>query len=95
MSGNGAGIIGTLYAPTAAAGLSGNAQIFGSLVVSTLSLTGNAGAFQQTDGASSDYAASTSNWISNGVLTVAAQDDTGNGIDPDELSQHRRRPWPT
>ena len=72
-------------------GLSGNAQVNGSLVVSTLSVTGNAGAFQLSSGASSDYVASTSNWITNGVLTVAVQDDTGNGIDPSELDRHRRR----
>ena len=87
LSGNGTGIVGTLYAPAAAVGLSGNGQIANSLVVSTLSLTGNAGAFQQTDKASSDYVASTSNWISNVVLTVAAQDDTGKGLDPSELNQ--------
>jgi Matrixin len=87
LSGNGAGIVGTLYAPAAAVGLSGNGQITTSLVVSTLSITGNAGAFQQTGKASSDYVASTSNWISNTVLTVAAQDDTGKGLDPSELNQ--------
>ncbi len=76
-----------LYAPAAAVGLSGNAQVTGTLVVSTLSVSGNAGAFQLADGASSSYAASTSNWITNGVLTVAVQDDTGNGIDPSERNQ--------
>src|SRR5262249_41086634 len=44
-------------------------------------------AFELVDGSSSDYAVSTSNWIYNGILTVAVQDDTGNGIDPSELNQ--------
>jgi hypothetical protein len=88
LSGNGAaGLTGTVHAPAAAAGLSGNAQLTGTLIVSTLSLTGNAGAFQLADGTSSGYAVSTSNWITNGVLTVAAQDDTGNGLDPNEVAR--------
>jgi autotransporter-associated beta strand protein len=82
-----AGLTGTIYAAAAAVGLSGNAQMTGSIVASTLSVTGNAGAFQLSSGSSSDYAASTSNWIADGILTVAAQDDTGNGIDPNELHQ--------
>src|SRR5262249_22344840 len=68
LGGNGsAGISSTIYAPAASLGLSGNAQVNGSLIVSTLSVTGNAGAFQLQDGASSDYLASTSNWISNTI----------------------------
>ncbi len=35
---------------------------------------------------SSAYAASTANWITNTVLTVTAEDDTGNGIDASELN---------
>ena len=47
LSGNAAvGITGTIYAPSANAGLSGNAQLTSTLVVSTLTVTGNAGAFQ-------------------------------------------------
>ena len=68
-------------------GLSGNAQVVGSLIVATLTVTGNAGAFQLMSWARSDYIASTSNWISNGILTVAVQDDTGNGLDPNELAR--------
>ncbi|HVS34340.1 MAG TPA: matrixin family metalloprotease, partial [Gemmataceae bacterium] len=87
LGGNGAaGITSTVYAPAANVGLSGNATVKGTLVVATLTVTGNAGAFQLTDGANSDYAASTSNWISNGILTVTAEDDAGNGIDPNELN---------
>ncbi len=87
LGGNGAaGVTSTIYAPAANVGLSGNATVKGSLVVATLTVTGNAGAFQLSDGANSDYAASTSNWISNGILTVAAEDDTGNGIDPNEIA---------
>ncbi len=88
LSGNAAaGLTGTVYAAAAEAGLSGNAQLTGSLVVATLSVTGNAGAFQLADGASSDYASSTSPWISNGLLTVAAQDDTGHGLDAEEVAR--------
>ncbi len=88
LGGNGAaGITSTIYAPSANAGLSGNAQINGSLIVSTLTVSGNAGAFQLAGGANSDYVASTNNWINNAVLTVAVQDDTGNGIDPNEIAR--------
>jgi hypothetical protein len=88
LGGNGtAGITSTIYAPAATVGLSGNAQVNGTLVVSTLSVSGNAGAFQLSSGASSDYVASTSNWITNTVLTVAVEDDTGAGIDPDEVDR--------
>ena len=68
-------------------GLSGNATVKGSLVVDTLTVSGNAGAFQLADAASSDYVASTANWITNTVLTVTAEDDTGNGIDPNEIAR--------
>jgi hypothetical protein len=67
--------------------LSGNAELTGSLVASTLSVTGNAGAFQLASGNTADYASSSSNWIANGILTVAVQDDTGNGVDPNEMHQ--------
>jgi hypothetical protein len=88
LGGNAAeGITSIVYAPAAAVGLSGNAQLTGALVADTLSVSGNAGAFQLSDGASSAYAASTANWITNGVLTVAAEDDTGNGIDPNEIAR--------
>ena len=88
LGGNGAGgVAGIIYAPDAAVGLSGNAQLTGSLVASTLSVTGNAGAFQLASGNTADYASSSSNWIANGILTVAIQDDTGNGIDPNEMHQ--------
>src|SRR5205807_1510005 len=54
MGGNGvSGITGTVYAPAAAVGLSGNAQLTGSLVASTLSVTGDAGAFQLASGGNS------------------------------------------
>ncbi len=50
-------------------------------------LVATKGAFQLMSGASSDYVASTSNQILYSVLTVAVQDDTGNGIDPNEISR--------
>src|SRR5262249_25086231 len=88
LGGKGAGgLTGTIYAPSAAVGLSGNAQLMGSIVAATLSVTGNAGAFQLSSGASSAYVASTSNWIANTILTVSVQDDTGNGIDPSAMHQ--------
>jgi hypothetical protein len=88
LSGNGAaGITSAIYAPAASAGLSGNAAIKGSLIVSTLTVSGNAGAFQLADGSTSGYDASTCNWISDGILTVAVEDDAGNGIDPNELAR--------
>ncbi len=88
LSGNGAGgTTGIIYAPAAALGLSGNAELHNTLVVLTLSVTGSAGAFQLASAAGSGYVASTSNWVTDGVLTVAVQDDTGNGIDPSELNQ--------
>ena len=87
LGGNATSITGTIYAPAAAAGLSGNVQLTCALVVSTLSATGNAGAFQLADGSSSAYVASTSNWITNGILTVAAQDDTGNSPDANEVAR--------
>ncbi len=88
LGGNGtAGITSTIYAPAAAVGLSGNAQLTASLIASTLSVSGNAGAFQLADGNSSDLVASTSNWITNTVLTVAVEDDTGAGIDQSELDR--------
>jgi CSLREA domain-containing protein len=87
ISGGNTAITGTIYAAGANAGLSGNAQVTGSLVVSTLTLSGNAGAFQLANGSSSSYAASTCNWITNGILTIAAEDDTGSGLDTNELAR--------
>jgi hypothetical protein len=88
VSGNAAaGITGTIYAPAAATGLSGNAQLTATLVVATLSLTGNSGAYQLQSEASSDYVCSTSNWIANGILTVAVQDDTGERLDPNAVAR--------
>jgi CSLREA domain-containing protein len=80
-------ITGTVYAAAANAGLSGNAQVTGSLVVSTLTVSGNAGAFQLADGSSSSYTVSTSNWISNGILSVWAEDDTGTGLNSDKVNR--------
>jgi hypothetical protein len=86
LSGNASASGGTIYAANAALVLGGNANVpHLTAVVSTLSLSG--GAFQLTDGASSDFVSSTTNQILYGVLTVAVQDDTGNGIDPNEVSR--------
>ncbi len=82
LSGNGAGIIGAIYAPAAAAGLSGNAQLTGSLVVSTLSVSGNAGAFQLADGASS------------GLRRLHLQLDQQRRADRGRAGRHRQRHRP-
>ncbi len=85
LSGNASAGGGTIYAAGAALVLSGNANLpHLTAVVSTLSLSG--GAFQLVDGASSDFVSSTANQVLYGTLTVAVQDDTGNGLDPTEVS---------
>jgi hypothetical protein len=88
-SGNGVGgLSGTVYAAAAQVIISGNASLqHVSLVCNTLTLSGNAGAFQLADGASSDFVSSTANQILVGALTVAVQDDTGTGIDPVALAR--------
>jgi hypothetical protein len=58
----------------------------GTTQVLSLSLSPS-GAFQLTDGAASGYASSTANQVLYGTLTVAVQDDTGAGIDPNELAR--------
>jgi hypothetical protein len=86
LSGNASLSSGTIYAADAALVLGGNANIpHLTAVVGTLSLSG--GAFQLADGASSDFVSSTSNQILFGVLTVAVQDDNGNGIDPNDVAR--------
>ena len=82
---------GTIYAPAATLTLSGSTQVGGSgvsssLIVNELALSGATGAFQLTDGAETDSSVSVFNWITNPVLTVAAQDDTGAGLDPAMVS---------
>jgi hypothetical protein len=52
-----------------------------------VSARGPAGAFQLMTGAVSNYVVSDSNQITNGILTVAVQDDTGNGLDPNEIAR--------
>jgi hypothetical protein len=51
-----------------------------------LSLSSN-GAFQLTDGKTSAYVSSTANQVLYGTLTVAVQDDTGNGLDANEVER--------
>ena len=83
---------GTIYAPGATLNLSGSTQVGGSgqssstLIVNELTLSGATGAYQLTDGSSSDADVSTFNWITSPVLTVAAVDDTGTGLDPNEVA---------
>jgi hypothetical protein len=78
---------GTIYAPAAQLNISGNGTLRDTLVVNTLALSGNAGAFQLTDGTSNDYLVSTSNQLTHPILTVAVQDDTGAGLDPAEVAR--------
>jgi len=78
---------GMLYAPAASVQISGNSVFKGSVVASSLQVSGNAGAFQLHQGASSDYLSSTSNQILGGVLSLAVQDDVGTGLDPNEVAR--------
>ena len=83
---------GTIYAPAATLSLSGSTQVGGSgqpsstLIVNELTLSGATGAYQLTDGSAPDTAVSTFNWITSPVLTVAAEDDTGTGLDPNKVA---------
>ena len=73
---------GVVFAPAAVMNISGSAQIgtagtsVSPLIVNELVLSGAAGAYQLAQGATPSDAASTSNWITDPVLTVAALDDT-------------------
>jgi hypothetical protein len=56
--------------------------------IQSLALTlSSSGAFQLTDGTTSPYASSTANQVLYGTLTVAVQDDTGNGLDASEVQR--------
>jgi hypothetical protein len=82
----GGAISGVLYAPSAAASLSVSAMLKGALVAATLTVSGGAGAFQLTDASDATYDASTANWVTDPVLTVAVEDDTRAGLDPAEVA---------
>jgi hypothetical protein len=58
----------------------------GSNYTGSYSGTANSGAFQLAAGATATYVSSTSNQILHSVLTVAVQDDTGAGLDANELA---------
>jgi hypothetical protein len=83
---------GVVFAPAAALNISGSAQIgtpgtsVSSLIVNELNLSGAAAAYQLAQGATPIVAASTSNWITDPVLTVAVENDTGAGSDPAEVA---------
>jgi hypothetical protein len=83
---------GVVFALAAVMNISGSAQIgpagtpVSPLIVNELVLSGAAGAYQLAQGATPSDAASTSNWITDPVLTVAAEDDTGAGLDPAEVA---------
>ena len=76
-------VSGTIYAPAAQLRVSGNGILRDTLVVNSLHVSGNAGAFQLAGGASSTYVSSTGNQLVHPILTVAVRDDTGAG---DKLS---------
>ncbi|HEX5270293.1 MAG TPA: hypothetical protein VFW33_07400, partial [Gemmataceae bacterium] len=78
---------GTVYAKAAQVSLTGNGTLPAAVVAGTMSLNGNGGSFQLADGASSDYAASTSDWITSGALTLDVEDDGANGPSADELAR--------
>jgi hypothetical protein len=84
---------GTIYAPAATLSLSGSTTVGGSgqaistLIVGELTLSGATGAYQLTDGSSGDTSVSTFNWITSPVLSVAAEDDTGDGLDPNKVAE--------
>jgi hypothetical protein len=69
----------------------GNYEILLSLndgSIQSLALTlSSSGAFQLTDGTTSAYVSSTANQVLYGTLTVAVQDDTGNGLDASEVQR--------
>jgi len=78
--------LGAIYGAGAQLSLGGTGTtLHDTLVVSTLYLTGNAGAFQLADGATSAYESATDNQLFDPVLTVAVQDDTGAGLDPNAV----------
>ena len=83
---------GVVFALAAVMNISGSGQVgtagtsVSPLIVNELVLSGAAGAYQLAQGATPSDTASTSNWITDPVLTVAAEDDTGAGLDPAEVA---------
>ncbi len=87
-----AGIGGVVYAPSTSLQLTGAAP-FGagspsvsSLIVNMLVLSGGAGAYQLDTQSGMDGSDSSFNWITDPVLTVTAEDDTGEGLDPNQVA---------
>ena len=78
---------GVIYAPLAQLAISGSGTLHDTLVVNSLYVSGSAGAFQLSDGATSGYQVSTFNMLTNPIITVAVQDDTGSGLDPAEVDE--------
>jgi hypothetical protein len=62
-------------------------QALTSAAKAAITAASGSGSFQLALGASSAFASSNSNQILNGVLTMAVQDDTGNGLDPNEVAR--------
>jgi hypothetical protein len=78
---------GAIYAAGAQLAIGGSGTLHDTLVVNTLYASGSAGAFQLSDGTTSDYLVSASNMLVDPVLTVAVQDDTGTGLDPNAVAE--------
>jgi hypothetical protein len=77
---------GAIYAPAAQLAISGSGSLHDTLVVNSLYVSGSAGAFQLTNGSSSDYQVSASNMLVDPILTVAVEDDTGDGLDANAVA---------
>jgi hypothetical protein len=77
-------ITGTIYAPAAGVSISGNARLSGTLVADSLTVSGNASAFQVADRTRSTSAALAGKGTTNTVRIVSAGYDTGDAIHPTE-----------
>jgi MBG domain (YGX type)/Right handed beta helix region/Matrixin len=83
---------GVIYAPNASLQLSGSAEIgtqgqaISSLIVNELVLSGNTGTYQLSTASDESGSDSSFNWITDPVLSVTAEDDTGEGLDPNEVA---------
>jgi hypothetical protein len=87
LSGNAAaGLTGTIYAPAALLYVSGNASVNGALVVSELSLSGNAASTQTAAGTNADNAGDTAGQLLAGDVEVYVNNANGD-LTSDELAR--------
>jgi hypothetical protein len=66
---------------------SAEGQALISAAKAAITAASGSGSFQLASASSSDFVSSNSNQILSGVLTVAVQDDTGNGLDTSEVAR--------